>query len=270
MRISQINNTGYNPSYKGITRAVYNPPVTLENGIRLTGILKHRNNSFMLRPKGDLCINQYNYLARVFPGKEKVNFYNYACSIGYESYGWIVWLLSGHEKHPERFFPVIAKDYDTDIINAAKNYILPLADEEIFAVKAIIKKGTFKDFFDVNYNVRDGILIDTQYHGYLARPTKKLTDNVQFSVADIREDYKNIEPERSIVLAANFWPYMEREDRYQLAENLYRQLAKGSLVKIGEDFDNNRISLGDLKSTAEILSKVGFKRTEEFKSIFRK
>jgi len=269
MKVSQINSTDYRykPTYKGITRAVYNPH-SIDNGIRLIGTLKHRNNSWLLRPKADVCIRQYSYFSQAFPGSEKVNIYNYACSLGYESYGWILWMLAGHEKHPEKFLPIIAKDYDADIIKAAKEFILPLTEDEIAAAKAIIPRGTFEDFFNVDYGIRDDILIDTPYHGYFAKPTQKLTENIQFSVADIRRDYKNIEPERSIVLAANFWPYLKKGERYALAENLYKQLAKGSLVKIGEEFDNNRIALNDLKSVSEILSGVGFKRSDEFKNIY--
>lgn len=274
MKVSSINRNDcyYTPSYKGFVRSVYKAPVVTDTGIHLVGTLKHMNNSWLYRPNADLCLKHYNYFSKLYPGTERVNVHIYGCSLGYDNYGWLLWLLSGHEKHPERFMPLFGKDYDPQIIKAAQNCLLPLDDNEIWTIGKVIKKGTFNEFFTfVDKTDENKRLLGKLYDGYIYKPTKKLTDNVQFSVADIRKDYINIEPYRSIVVATNLWPYIiEKEDRYELAQNLYKQLAKGSAVKIGEGFDNNRIALRDKKSTAEVLTGAGFKESSECRNIFIK
>lgn len=273
MKVSSINRNDYfgSPSYKGFTRSVNKAPVVTDTGVRLVGTLKHMNNSWLYRPNIELCLKHYNYFSQLFPGTEKVNVHIYGCSLGYDNYGWLLWLLSGHEKHPERFMPLLGKDYDKDIIKAAQDGMLPLNDDEIWTIGKVIKNGTFNEFFTfVDKTDENARLLGQLYNGYIYKPTKKLSDNVQFSVADIREDYINIEPYRSIVVATNLWPYIEKADRYELAQNLYKQLAKGSAVKIGKGFDNNCIALRDKKSTAEVLMGVGFKESAECKNIFIK
>lgn len=277
MKVAQINNTDYRykTSFKGIIRTVWRKTPS-PNGVHLIDTIKHKNNSWMFRPNVRECIRQYNAFSKLFPGTEKVNVYDCACSLGYGVYGFLLWLLSGHEKHPERFFPIIAKDYDEDIIKAAREGLLPLNEDEIWNIcdvvrkDDVIKKEDLDEFFHVDYNNSENMLIGTKCYGYMAKPTKILTDKVQFSVADIREDYVNIEPHRSLVWATNFWPYMEKEDRYKLAQNLYNQFAKGSAIKISDDFDNNRICLQDSKSTAELLLDTGFHPADGIKNIFVK
>ena len=269
MKVSSIKAAEYQrtPSYKGFTRAVFKTSAT---GTSL-GVTHHMNNSWMYRPNAYLCLKHYDFFSKALPGEEKVNVYIYGCSLGYDVHGWNLWLLSGYEKHPEKFWPIIAKDYDKHIIDAAIAGMLPLNGAEIRDINNVIKENNFGDFFTLVNKIDDKWKMpDVCCSGDIYKPSKLLTDKVQFSVADIRDDYVNIEPYRSIVVATNLWPYIEKEDRYLLAENLYKQLDKGSYIKIGENFDNNRICLRDSKSTAELLSYVGFKETEEFRNIFKK
>ena len=257
MQITRITNNDYKPNCKGISRVVYKPNVTPIAFEKIA--VKHKNTSWMYRPKISVCMRTYNYFSHAFNGVDKVNVYNYGCSLGYEAYSYIIWLLSGKKKNPDKFLPIIAKDYDEDIIKAAKNFQLLLDEDEMSKIKMVAGKKKYRDFLEPGMYSKY-LILGENHRGMLTNLTEKLTDNVQFSVADIRKDYKNIEPEKSIVMASNFWPYMEKEDRYELAENLYKQLDKGSCVKIDE-FDNSINWLDDKITTTQLLVKVGFKRT---------
>lgn len=266
MNIQYINNNiqkNYTLTHKGVSRTVYKQVVPPDLATHKYGNIKHKNTSWMFRPELWNCIKIYKYFSRAFNDATKVNVYNYGCSLGYEAYSFVLWLLSGKKKNPEKFLPIIAKDYDEFIINEAKKNNLFMNIVELGDIETVAGYDNIHNFFELSdfgtYNTIDGI-----QNGRYAKPKTKLTDNVQFYVADIREDYKNIEPENSIVIATNFWPYLEREERYELANNLYKQLDKGSYVNIA-DFDNNQYYLRDNKSTAEILHDAGFKQTSSRK-----
>ena len=48
---------------------------------------------------------------------------------------------------------------------------------------------------------------------HIAYLTDVLKDKVCFSVADIRDDYVNINPINSFIMAKNFWPYIPQDDK---------------------------------------------------------
>lgn len=261
MRIQNINNNvqNRNVSCKSISRTVYREVVPPELADHLYGKVKYKNTSWMFRPTPWACKNIYKYFSFVFKNVNKVNVYNYGCSLGYEAYSYILWLLSGGKKNPEKFLPIIAKDYDEFIINETKNNKLFMTEREVLDIEDVVGANRMYKFFELSaFDTYD--TIDGKKYGAFATPRKELTENVQFSLADIRDDYKNIVPENSIVIATNFWPYLENEERYELAENLYKQLDKGSYIRI-DDFDNNCYYLRNNKSTATILEEAGFKRT---------
>ncbi len=266
MRIQNIstNNSNYHhPSFTEINRQVWTKSYKV----------KHRNTSYLLRPSLEECKNFYAYLSKAFRNIDKVNVYNYGCSIGYEAYSFIMGMFySGKKKNPEKFMPIIAKDYDKKIIEYAKENILPLNSYEIYKLKQLycFDIDKIKDVINIDvYTDREtknryAFELSTNPCMYV-KPTDKLTDNVNFSVADIRKDYKNIEPKNSVVMACNFWPYMRPKDRNELAENLYHHLGKNSFVKI-DDFDNDALFN---KSTANLLLEVGFKTTP-IENLFRR
>ena len=266
MRIQNIstnNSNYYKPSFTEINRQVWTKSYNV----------KHRNTSYFFRPSLEKCKEFYAYLSKVFRNVDKVNVYSYGCSIGYEAYSFIMGMFcSGKEKNPEKFMPVMAKDYDKKIIEYAKENILPLSNYEIHKLRQLYSfdLDRLKDVIDTNfyikYKTRElyAFELSTNPSTYV-KPTDKLTNNVNFSVADIRKDYENIEPENSVVMACNFWPYMRPKDRRQLAENLYNHLGKNSYVKI-DDFDNDALFN---KSTASLLLGVGFKPTP-VENLFRR
>lgn len=256
MQVYKINNysqNSYSPKFTSIYRDVY----AGKN-------IKHRNVSWMFRPSLYECKNFYRYISDTFKDVKKVNVYNYACSLGYEAYSFILGMFSCREIHPEKFFPIVAKDYDEIIIENAEKHLIPLDDNEINQIGKILdKKYPISDFLDLfNKNSSYESYLDklVAEGSTLGAAEKKLTDNVRFSVADLRTDYKNIEHHNSIVLATNFWPYMLDEDRYSLAKNLSEQMEQNSYIKI-DTFDNGPHLGKTFVSTAELLLQNGFKPT---------
>ena len=244
MRVLNINrDNSYKPPHMGINRVVYKSDIICPGKEHLS--IKHKNTSWMYRPNAWICERIYKCFSQAFRNVNKVNVYSYGCSLGYEAYSYVLWLLSGKKKNPEKFLPIMAKDYDADIINSAVNSPILIDDNEMCDIKAVVGENNINKFFQLG-KYSDYVLFNELYSGTLAYPTGKLKDNVQFSVADIREDYKNIEPENSIVMASNLWPYFKKVD-------------KGSYVTIGT-FDNSIRWLDD-KAVSQVLVDAGFKRT---------
>ncbi len=75
----------------------------------------YKNNSFLLRK--DL---EWNMLAKHIIKENPKNIYCYACSDGSEPYSIAISLISklGYE-NAQKYFPIIARDIDLDIINKA-------------------------------------------------------------------------------------------------------------------------------------------------------
>lgn len=262
MRVQKINNysqNSYSLNFSGVYRDVYK-----------SGNLKHRNVSWMFRPALYECKNFYSYISDVFKNISKVNVYNYGCSAGYEAYSFILGMFAS-DKNPEKFFPIIAKDYDETIIQSTNKKILPLECNEVNSIKKLFGNDedkisdfvTFKDrlklFSRFRYSPSLYSLLGAQ-GDTLGILKDKLTDNVNFSVADIRTDYVNIEPENSLVIATNFWPYMRNEDRYALAKNLSEQMERNCYIKV-DKFDNGTSPISPAVSTADLLLQNGFSLT---------
>ncbi len=162
----------------------------------------------------------------------------------------------------------MAKDYDEDIINSAKKYALTLEDKEIFNIDSFFnfnenKRRHFIDFVSLgslNCANRQYYADINAWGDNLGIPSDKIVDNVEFSVADIRTDYKNIEPQNSVIIATNLWPYMDIYDRHELVRNLYNHLDKNCYIKI-DGFDNGKYPFEASTATGQLLMKNGFKPT---------
>ena len=69
------------------------------------------------------------------------------------------------------------------------------------------------------------------------------------------KDYKKINPKNSVVMARNFWPYVDQQ--YSLShfwKKLYNHLEPGCVVAIGQ-FDENEVDM------SSILWETGFKNS---------
>lgn len=216
--ISQYNS--YKVPFKSWEREVFK--TTTNAAIKE---LKHRNDTLIYRGGSDWYWI-VNKLLEKYKNTLKVNVYNYGCSNGSEPYTFLMELLTiCPKKLIDKFTPIIAKDYDPVAINVAKSNRLPISELE----QTEVHKYTGKPFSTFFREVTE--LTDIEQY-YAARTI--LTDKVHFRVADILEDYKNIQPDNSVVFARNFWPYLSDENQEKLAQNLYNQLGKNSTLFIGE------------------------------------
>lgn len=261
MRVESIgcyNSKNYRPKFRGVSREV-------RVGDYFPGKVKHRNTSWMFRPAVEECKRFYNFLTRVFKNVSKVNVYSLGCSIGYEAYSFVMGMYANRkERNPEKYMPVIAKDYDEVIIKSAKEHLLPLEHSEVKRIRETFNYNDerVKEFikFVDSYNI-DNELWDSHFYeidaegDILGIPTDKLLNNVEFSIADIRSDYVNLAPQNSVAMVSNIWPYIEDEERIKLAANLYNRFEKRCFVKIDE-FDEE-----PFPKTSELLMDAGFKPT---------
>lgn len=209
-----------------------------------TNMLINRNDTCFFRD-GDLIKRLVDYLVKKFECVSKVNLYSYGCSIGEEAYSFLMYLVS---KFPndvvEKFTPIIAKDKDSFII------------EEASANKPhIICTEEYENILKFTNNKYDRFLKENQ-----GQVTIKdiIRNKVKFDVADITNDYVNINPDNSVVLMRNFLPYLNGNiDRWTLIRNLGKHLNSNSYLMIGE-FD---VRGTEWKVTNEIIDS-GFERTE--------
>lgn len=263
MRIEN-QNTSQPICFKNFSRAVYNSrkikyggSYNLQEGLE-KGYIKHTNNSWMFRPGLYKCRDMYSFISNAYRHENKINVYDYGCSLGYGTYSFILGFL--RRKNIEKYFPVMAKDYDKDIIEEAKKYTLPLQYGELYDIKKILRQENINQFM--------ALKDDSEKWQYIAYPTDVLKNKVCFSVADIRDDYENIAPINSFIMATNFWPYIPQDDKIKLAKNLYYRLEKNSYIKI-DMFDNNQKYLNGSTPAETLLLDAGFKKTK-IENLFKK
>ena len=207
---------------------------------RSTKLYNYKNHTTFFR--NDLFWNGLTYfLTEHFKNTKKVNVYSFGCSDGSEPYTFIMRMLNSFEKNPKKFFPIIARDFDSEAIQRAKRNNYFLTNGEEFLINKYTD-GQIKKYFN------------DEYHGnYSAKEI--LYDNVDFAVGDILKDYKKINPKNTLILARNFWPYVDQQ--YSLSnfwKKLYNHLEPGCVVAIGQ-FDEDQVDM------SSILRKTGFKNS---------
>ena len=233
---SFVNNNSYSdkkPVFREWKRDVYRKTQDLYGQE-----LKHRNNTLFFRD-GWYWSNLVDFLVNKYKNVEKVNVYNYGCSDGSEPYTFIMSLITKlGEQNIQKFFPILARDYDAVAIEKAKSNKYQLNEYE---VSKILEFTSYKfgEFFDTDKTCKNGRCLNVS-------PKKVLTSKVDFKVASILNDYKRIKPENSVVFARNFWPYL-KEDVVKLVNRLSSQMKENSTLVIGkfdlEGCDWNNIDL---------------------------
>lgn len=248
MQIYSINNINYNsrPTFKTWEREVIDPKKGVVN----------RNNTYFFRER-DLFYKLTRMLSEQFKDVSKVNVFCFGCSDGSEPFSFAMGMLSNEEElNPKKFFPIIARDIDSVAIEKVKNNDYKIYNSEKDAINKYTN-GMFNKFIYSPFEIPTKENLLTQVF-----VRKELYDCVDFAVGDIFEDYKKIEPKNSVVLARNFWPYIEgSKKREELIKCLYNQLESGSYFVIG-DFDQRGVGYQLQGNLINDIMRIGFKPTE--------
>ena len=243
MQVNNIQNCSsqnrYSPTFKKWYRTVYKETSSL------TTRLMHKNNTWFYREE-NLWKWLAKHLSQRFANTSKVNIYNYGCSNGIESYTFLMELISNYkEDFVKKLLPIKARDYDPVAIERANTGIFEIESIEKDRINSNTG-GKFNKFFQQ---------VSSE------KPLYKIKDEfknmVEFNVADIRDGYKEILPENSLVLARNFWPYLGKQSSIsEMATKLYNQMGKNSLLVIG-DFDICDGALFNAKTDVHLID-AGF------------
>lgn len=213
--------------------------------------IKHKNTSYFYRD--DLNWHMLReYLVNKYKETDKVNLYCYACSDGSEPYTIAMELDSFLGETGKKFFPIIAKDYDSYIINRAKSGYIDLDCFEAERIQNNINLSLNK------YLKKSDKKIPQFENPYTVSPI--LSSLVKFDIANIKEDVKNIEPNNSIIFIRNVWPYINNGKN--LAEKLCRHMGKNCTIVIG-NFDW-------LTPVYDWFKKMGFRDLGKNLNIFEK
>ena len=248
MRISHVQNYQNNNKYSQHTFGAWSRDVYKTDKSGFYQTLLHRNNTCFFRDDS-FWVSLTNFLEKKYARTSKVNVYCYGCSDGSEPYSFVMQAMSKGDKFVKKFLPINASDYDTVAIEKAKENKYCIRPREYHN----IKECTGIDpayFFKFPFRIANYF----QLEKYNASLQEKVVKNVKYSVKDILEDYKNIEKDNSVILARNFWPYIEDSSkRMKFFNDLYNHLGKNSFLVIG-NFDNTNPDI------AQEIMRAGFKR----------
>ena len=219
----QINTTyptkyNYSPSFKTNNRVVKN----------LDSSVKWRNTTSFFRP--DLQWKEMvDYFIKKYENVDKVKVVCYACSDGSEPTSLAMMLIDKLGEKADKFFPIIAKDIDPEIIKKANSGKIEIEHCDFDLMPSRIKK-------DVSEYLSIPPLLPTMY-SVNAEVKPYVKDAINYSVADIRNDIDTIPDENTIVFARNFWPYLTSKDEvFKLTQILNKKLSKNGTLVIG-NFD---------------------------------
>ena len=248
----KTNFKSYHGFIRGTNRELFN--------IGSDGIMC-KPNTQLLRPTAGEWIQDFNFADKFFEKFSKVFTQFYACSYGSgpTSHVLLAYTLYSPKK-AKKFLPVYAKDINPIAIDHAKRGVLTLDDDEL--------DECFLHQIDIDkFMHRIGPGADTMYGDpqseYKLYPI--ITKNIKYSVANILEDYVNIDPDGSFVRAENFWPYLRSDKQEELAYKLSTQLGKYSLLKTGS-FDDSTVF--QKIPTSTLLKRFGFKEVPHCNRLF--
>lgn len=237
--ISYVDNTCRKPNFTSNLRRVYDAS---------TNSLLYLNTTGLFRK--DLDWDKFaDFLISKYKNTDKVNIYCYACSDGSEPYSLAIKLIEKAAKlgvDCDKFFPIYAKDIDSKMISMAKRGYLPAneSDEKILT--------EYPQYFEKTHIIPD---LDLGCDS-IWRVRSYLKNKVIFQHADINTDINIVKPNNSVVMARNFWIYLDGDfQRRNLARNIQALLKKNSLLVVG---NSENIRQCDVVST---LSDFGYTKT---------
>ncbi len=217
MQISKIstNNQTYKPNFQSNTRVFRDK----------YGKMLYRNTTNFFRD--DLDWKQLgNFIKNKYKDTNKVNIYCYGCSDGSEPLSIAMLIRELFPNQNNKFFPIIAKDIDSTMIYLAKT-----GQTEVDCTDYEMINKVTNNKFDKYIKAPKSLL---GFNPIPAKINPELLKDIEFSVADIKEDLHTINPQNSIVFCRNFWPYITPEtEQIRLVNELSSRLKDNSTVIIG-------------------------------------
>lgn len=180
----------------------------------------------------------FSLLKRKYKDVQKVNFINHCCSNGEEAYSCIVGLISYFGEDANKFFPIIAKDFDEEnILKAKKHSPMDVTWDEISRCRDNTQTD-IQMYFEIEKK---------ESHDFVSKlfPKENLKKNVVFSQGDILKDIEEMADKNTVLMCRNFWPYLDKEKQEVLAQKLEKKFDESSLVVIG-NFDNEDADVNKL------------------------
>ena len=236
MRVQNVNTNLQNNNFRGFERTVYKAGKTAS-----ADNIQHRNNTWLFR-KDLNWIKFAEILKNKYKDTPKVHTFVHACSDGREAYSLLMALDSVlGEKKTEKFCPILAKDYDIFVINKAKTEFLEIDELEKERIN-YVTNGKFGEYFEATSK------LENKY-----KPTKKLTDRINFDVSDFTKEYNTLPKENCVLLVRNCWPYFSITNQYTLPRKICEHFERNATIVIG-NFDSEAIEPRD-------FLKNGFKPT---------
>ena len=162
-----------------------------------------------------------------FKNTPKVNVYDFASSDGSEAYSFILSLLDElGEDEAQKFFPIKAYDIDSKMVKIARGGLIPCDHDDISRFNTNINEIKNKKYYDLNF-------ANYGYMPFFFEAKDKLKEKVEFNQASIQSMINTIEPSNSLILARNFWPYLDKKDIYETIWKLCEKMDDSSLLVVG-------------------------------------
>lgn len=221
MRITPINyNFFITPSFKSNGIVTKNEKDEVVN----------RNTTFMFRNDIGPWDKFADYLIDKYKNTDKVNVCCYACSDGSEPVSLALILSEKCKDGAKKYFPIIAKDRDDNILKDAVSGELDIYQDDLEMINAFTDNKLLKYFHVIPKKNED-------VYGRL-KVKDNLRKEIVYERTDFVDDIHKIPRENTVLMCRNFWPYLE--DRYtqsRLIENLSHRLGENSVIVVG-NFDN--------------------------------
>lgn len=255
MNITSIQSTNYNNIGFTSNRR--------EVRTKRPGMDLYRNDTYFFRH--DLDWEAFtDKLVSKYKNQKKANIYCYGCSDGTEPFSLAMLLIKKlGAKEAEKFFPIIARDFDEQIISRAKSgeILLHIRIDENRMLRPDMERiqehlgSKYEDFLTI-----EGMPLHIkEYKGWYqpAKIKKEIMDAVKFEYGDVTKDVKipgRIKEKDSVLMFRNAWPYFNESGQASLFKGISKRLGDNSLFLFGS-FDEKFSILNKLIAKSNLFEK---------------
>lgn len=157
---------------------------------------------------------------------DKVNIIDHACSCGAESDTLTILLTEKLREKANKFFPIIAKDINSENIKMAKeNKPMNIDRYEVDAIE--FYTGNIAKYFDIRPRTSDKAELKVCSKPFVRK-------NIKFSKGNIFEDIDNMPKANTVLLCRNMWIYLSEAEQQLLAQKICTHFDSSSLIALGE------------------------------------